>query len=352
MRITMLMPNLPPIVCGIADHSIMLGRALSGLGSKISYLALRCHEGESGRSDMYVWDGRARSLREAIQRLGTEILWVQYSGYGFSRKGIPFRLARALEEIRKCADAPTIVVCMHETHASRTGLGWRAPLIQPLQIIASRRVARTADIVFATVDVNLKRCVDEYGVSRSSASLLPIASNIPDVQVRESDRVAFREQLSLPENARIAVTFGLWVTQFRTLELFRDELISSLRSGRIDHVLAIGGEEEQPPNNPHKVGGKDLTGHLTVYGPAPGSKIAKILRCCDIGLVLTPRSELRKSGVAAAFVAADLDLWMKNEHSEVVVERSQAPSPKWEELAAIANATIVSHLESSRKAGR
>ena len=347
MRITMLMPNLPPIVCGIADHSKMLGEALEALGSTVNYLALHRHKSESSRSSMCLWDGRATSLIKAIRRLGTEILWVQYSGYGFSRKGIPFRLARALEEVQECADAPTVVVCMHETHASWEGLGWRTPMIQPLQIAASRRVARTADIVFATVDVNLNRCVDEYGVFPNSISLLPIASNIPNVQVRESDRVTFREQLGLPGNACIAVIFGLWATQLRTLELFKDELISSLRSGRIDHVVAIGGEEEQPPKNPLKVGGRDLNGHLTVYGPAPGTKIAKILRCCDIGLVLTPRDYLGKSGVAAAFVAADLELWMKNGCAEILVEENPATSPKWEELAVMAYETITSYRENS-----
>ena len=352
MRITMVMPNLPPMVCGIADHSIMLGEALKGLGSKIDYLALRCHEDGPDRSGMHLWDGSAKGLRQVIRRLGTEVLWIQYSGYGFSRKGIPLRLARALEEIRKRPAAPTIVVCMHETHANRARLGWPAPLIQRLQIVASRRVVRAADIVFATVDVNLNRCVDEYEVSRTSISLLPIASNIPNAQVQESDRVAFRRQLNLSDNARIAAIFGLWATQLRTLELFGDELISSLRHGRIDHVLAIGGEAKQPPMNLLKVGGEHLNGHLTVYGPAPGPEIAKILRCCDIGLVPTPRDYLRKSGVAAAFVAADLELWVKNARAELSVDRNPAPFPQWRELAGMANERIMSYIKSSGNAGR
>jgi len=174
---------------------------------------------------------------------------------------------------------------------------------------------------------------------------LPIASNIPNVEVQESDRVAFRRQLMLPENARIAVTFGLWATQLRTLALFGDELVSSLRHRQIDHVLAIGGEAKQPPVNLLKVGGKHLNGHLTVYGPAPGPEIAKILGCCDVGLVPTPRDYLRKSGVAAAFVAANLDLWTKSARSEFAVERNLAPFPQWRDLAGIAHERITSHIK-------
>jgi hypothetical protein len=104
------------------------------------------------------------------RRLGTDVLWIQYSGYGFSRKGMPFGLARALGEVQKSEYAPIVIVCMHETHANLTRLGWRAHLIRQLQIAATRRVARTGDIVFATVEVNLNRCIDEYGVSRNSLS--------------------------------------------------------------------------------------------------------------------------------------------------------------------------------------
>ena len=239
MRVTMLMPNLPPIVCGIADHSLLLGEALNGLGSTVDYLALRRDENASGESNMHLWDGSVKGLTEMTRRLGTEVLWVQYSGYGFSGKGMPFGLARALGVVRKSDYAPIVIVCMHETHANLTRLGWRAPLIRQLQIAAARRVVRTGDIVFATVDVNLKRCIDEYGVSQNSISLLPIASNIPVVPAQESDRVTFRRRLGLSDDARIAAIFGLWATQVRTLELFSGELDASLRRGRIDHVIAM-----------------------------------------------------------------------------------------------------------------
>lgn len=265
---------------------------------------------------------------------------------------MPFALAHALGEVRKSKYAPIVIVCMHETHANLTRLGWRAPLIRQLQIAAARRVVRTGDIIFATVEVNLNRCIEEYGVPCSAISLLPIASNIPVVPAQESDRVTFRRRLGLPEDARIAVTFGLWATQARTLELFSGELNASLRRGQIDHVIAIGGEAEQPAKIPLKVGGNNLNGHLTVYGPAAASEVARILSCCDIGLVSTPPDYLRKSGVAAAFVAANLELWMKNERTAVVVERNPAPFPTWEDLASTANEKILSHMNKNEATSR
>ena len=352
MRITMLMPNLPPIVCGIADHSLLLGEALNGLGSTVDYLALRRDENASGELNTHLWDGSVKGLMEVSRRLGTEVLWVQYSGYGFSRTGMPFGLARALGNVRKSEYAPMVIVCMHETHANLTRLGWRAPLIRQLQIAAARRVVRTGDIVFATVEVNLNRCIDEYGVPSDAISLLPIASNIPVVPAREADRFTFRRRLGLSGDARIAAVFGLWATQVRTLELFSRELEISLRRGRIDHVIAIGGEADQPPKAPLKIGGNSLDGHLTVYGPAAGSEVARILRCCDIGLVSTPPDYLRKSGVAAAFAAANLELWMKNERSEMIVERNPAPFPSWEDLAGMANKKIISQMNKSEAASR
>jgi hypothetical protein len=117
-------------------------------------------------------------------------------------------------------------------------------------------------------------------------------------------------------------------------------------------VIAIGGEAEQPAKTPLKAGGNSLNGHLTVYGPATASEVARTLSCCDIGLVSTPPDYLRKSGVAAAFVAANLELWMKNERSEIVVERDPAPFPSWGDLAGMATEKIMSHMNRSDDAGR
>jgi hypothetical protein len=336
MRITMLMPNLPPLVCGLADHGVNLGEAFRKLGAETSYLGLRGGADDGGGSDMYTWNGSTNDLIRMLRQLSTEVLWVQYSGYGFSKRGIPIGLARTIEVIRKSNSDLKIAVCMHETHASKAGLGWCASLIQPLQISVGRRIARVADVLFATVDVNLDRCVGEYGISPTAISLLPIASNIPTVRVRDSDRVALREQLNLHKNARIAVIFGLWATQLRTMKLFREHLESSLRIGQIDHVLAVGGDTGPCQKNALTEQGRALNGHFTVYGPASGPEIGRILRCCDVGLVPTPLAYLRKSGVAAAFSAAKLELWLKNERAEIMVKTNIEPFPTWDQVAGMA----------------
>jgi hypothetical protein len=352
MRITMLMPNLPPMVCGIADHSLFLGEALNGLGSTVDYLALHGDGSALDESNMHLWDGSVKGLLAVIRQLSTDVLWVQYSGYGFSKKGMPFGLARALGSVRRSKNAPMVVVCMHETHASLARLGWWAPLLRRLQIAAAGALARAGDIVFATVETNLARCIDEYGVSGDTISLLPIASNIPVVQTQAADRVAFRRRLGLSGDARIAVIFGLWATQARTWELFSGELQASLRRGEIDHVIAVGGEACQPPTTALTAGQSGLNGHFTVFGPAARLEIARILRCCDIGLVSTPPEYLRKSGVAAAFAAANLELWMKNECAEVIVERNPVPFPSWEEVAIMANKKMLPKISRSESANR
>jgi hypothetical protein len=58
---------------------------------------------------------------------------------------------------------------------------------------------------------------------------------------------------------------------------------------------------------------------------------------CARGLVPTPLDYVRKSGVAAAFATAELELWMKNEQSELVVEKNPEPFPDWNDLAVLAS---------------
>ena len=135
MRITMLMPNPPPVVCGIVDHSLRLGNGLEKLGSTVEYLALSRNGLESGESNVHYWNGSARDLGNAIRKLGTQVLWIQYSGYGYSAKGVPVTLAHALDKVRRSRTAPTMVICMHETHANLARFGWRA---SPIQMLSER----------------------------------------------------------------------------------------------------------------------------------------------------------------------------------------------------------------------
>lgn len=352
MRITMLMPKLPPAVCGIADHSLMLGKALEDLDVKVRLLAPRSGANASAESQERLWDGSAKGLRAVIRSDGADVLWVQYSGYGFSSKGVPMGLARAVEGIAGRESGTTIVACMHETHAGTSGLGWRAPIMQPLQIAAARRIVRAADIVFATVDENLERCIHEYGASRDAVELLPISANLPEIRVTAAERDAFREGLRLQKKARIAVIFGLWSSQLRSIALFKADLQSALRAGHIDHVVAVGGEAA-----PHRMSAmlgraKELGGRMSVLGPAPAADVARILRCCDIGLVPTPPAYLRKSGVAAAFAAADLEVWLKTGCGGAVMRTNVEAFPAWSQIAALALETIEARLENAHYAVR
>lgn len=352
MRINVLTPNLPPAVCGIADHSILLGNALRRLGAEVDYLAPCRGPNASQSTNACLWDGTTKGLHTAIQRRESDVLWIQYSGYGYSKKGIPVALARAIEHIAKSRPGMSIVACMHETHASKTRLGWRAPIIQPLQISVARRIVKAAHVVFATVDVNLERCIHEYGAARDVIELLPIASNLPNVEISAAERQQFRERLGLRNGARIAVTFGLWSSQLRATNLFRSELLAALRQGRIEHVVAVGGETAPSQMNVVNDIANVFNGRMSVLGPASAVDVARALRCCDIGLVPTPPDYLRKSGVAAAFAAAGLEIWMKDFRGDTIVAADIEAFPAWDQIAAIAFETISSRLTNLRRAVR
>ena len=344
MHITILMPNLPPAVCGIADHSLLLGKSLERLGASVDHLALHCEKTTPHGAETCVWDGTANGLQAAIRKHGTNVLWIQYSGYGFSRKGAPGSLARAIEHVVRCRSGTSIVVCMHETHASRASLGWRTPIIQPLQISVARRIVRAADIVFATVNANLERCIHEYGVSRHAIRLLPITSNLPDVHVTDAERERFRNRLGLEKETRIAAIFGLLSSQLRTITLFRADLASALRRGHIEHIVAVGGEAIPSTMSAVLREADHFNGRMSVLGPAPADDVARILRCCDIGLIPTPPDHLRKSGVVAAFVAAGLEIWMKDASGNTIVGMDMEAFPTWDQIATFAFETMNSHF--------
>src|SRR5262249_55933174 len=111
MRISFLTPRLPPAVCGIADHTRLLARALRDEGVDVAFIhreALR-PGGEAPDGPVDRWEGSTRGLLECVRRQRPDWLWLQLSSYGYSRWGAPFRLGRSVRALRAALPALGVV---------------------------------------------------------------------------------------------------------------------------------------------------------------------------------------------------------------------------------------------------
>src|SRR5438046_2626727 len=102
MRISFLAPRLPPRTCGVGDHTRCLAEAMRQQGVRVGFVH------RSGQVEYDVppgpvafWDGGNESLVRCVGEQEPDWLWVQLSGYGYSRWGAPYRLACGLRWMRR-----------------------------------------------------------------------------------------------------------------------------------------------------------------------------------------------------------------------------------------------------------
>ncbi len=336
MRITVLTPNLPPLVCGLADHSWLLGQALEQLGCTVDLIGLRAASQatcEEVRQSTALWDGSVQGLSRLVAARDPDWLWVQLSHYGYSRIGAPWRLGLALRLLRHRCPRIRIAVCMHESYCLPGQLGPKGILLSPLQKFLVGDIVKSSDLVFPTISQRARVCIEEFGIHDERIRVLPIAANVPPITVSPEQRVAWRAELGFSPEQRIAVTFGLWSSQHTTLKLFSSVLETAFARRDIDGVLAIGGEDKVwPPWAKTLPRQTPWQRRLTILGPQTGARVARILALTDVGLVPTPLEFWEKSGAARAFQQAGLLIWVLKGQKLSKIETGSV-RPTWESLA-------------------
>ncbi len=352
MRVAFLTPNLPGLVCGLADHSRLLGEALVRKGYDVGLIG-RHGDPVAARSAGWsgyaaIWDGTPSGLGRSLERMSADWLWVQLSGYGYSRWGAPWRLACALKAARHRHPALLLAICVHETHCEPHQLGRKGQVLSTWQRFTIACIVRLGDLVLPTIPLWEQRCLKDYGVHPSRVQLLPIAANVPPVRPTADQRNLWRKELGIGPSDRVAVAFGRWTSQKLALERFGPTICTALVQGGLNHVVAVGGES---PSRPPWVGSMlakpPWVGRLHILGPQPARRAAEILAAGDVGLVPSPWEVWGKSGVARAFEQAGLTLWILDTPGYRVVPPNPHP-PTWDGLAE----TVVRRLEANARGDR
>src|SRR5262249_27110234 len=243
-------------------------------------------------------------------------LWVQLSGYGYSRWGAPYRLGCALARLRRKMPNVRLAVYLHETHCWPRQLGIKGPLLSPWQKYTVGRIARMADLVFTSNQHWQRVALHDYHVEPHKLVLLPIGSNIPRADLTAEARASLRRSLNWGEREIVAVTFGSYGFQLLALQRFKDLLLQGLSNKTLDRVVCLGGERPAIPSQFESW--KSFFGNPDVFqilGPRPAPEVGQILECCDFAFNATPKSVLEKSGSFIAAANAGLGVLVHSDHS-------------------------------------
>jgi hypothetical protein len=297
------------MVCGLADHAVFLANALRQQETDVSFIFCRWKQSTRTSIDASAtaWDGSSKDLLRAVQHYQPDWLWIQLSGYGYSRWGAPYRLGIALRRLRARMPRMRLAVCLHEIHCKPAQLGFKGPILSPWQKHTVRLIARLADLVFTSNDVWRHWAIHDYGVNAGRVIMLPIGSNIPSLTMTPSQRRQLRRAFGWDENELIAVAFGSFASQIQALRTFRTFLLDGFKQGVLNRVVCMGGDSSVIPLELARLAAPLASrGGLQITGNRPAREIAELLSCCDLGLCPTPVPFLQKSGAFIACACAGL----------------------------------------------
>jgi glycosyltransferase involved in cell wall biosynthesis len=163
-------------VCGMHDHSVLLGRALADLGIRCSehWLVRSGDSLRATRAEIAAW--RTRLVGELAGERPDAVLW-HYSIFTSSYRGLPLFVAPVIASLRR-SRVPVIAV-MHEA-AYPWGIGgWRGPiwaLTHRLVLVDAVRLCR--GIVVTTGD-RASWLRTRWWLARRPLRVAPVFSNLP-----------------------------------------------------------------------------------------------------------------------------------------------------------------------------
>ncbi len=255
---------VPPGIGGVRDYAEVLASHLCEIGHN---------------AQIFVWrEGRVDDIDVYLPR--SDCVYLQYSGYGYSRYGAPMWMLRALKSKR--VKIKKLGVFFHELFAFKAP--WRSAFwYSPAQRMVSRGIANLSDGWFTNRGV-AAHYLDKWAAS-GRRGVLPVFSNVGEPTKYEVER-----------HSRI-VLFGSPPLRERSYKKAGDALFKWART----HELVIHDIGSEVKNDSLRA---DLEkGGVICHGRLDATEVGSILDKSMFGLISYEIDKISKSGVFAAFCA-------------------------------------------------
>jgi hypothetical protein len=280
LNILQIVPRLSPSLCGVADYSLDLARQLRR-AHRIQTRFLVAdpswsHGTELDGFKVEVLPSRSGAVLEsAIAASHSDVVVIQYSGYGFHRRGAPLWLLSGLRRIQQ-----PIVTMFHELFASgrvTSSAFWLSPL---MKLIARKLARRSSHII-----TNRQASAEWLG---SQATVLPVFSSLGECSL--SIPVEQREDWIALFPYQSGNNTGYWTDLTSIVTTLRPRKLISLgrHSRRLHEVVRSVPIEDR--------------------GILPAEEVSKVLQQCRFGYLSYYPDYLGKSAILAAFAAHGLAL--------------------------------------------
>lgn len=227
----------------------------------------------------FIWQqDSANAIAE--QALSSECLYLQYSGYGYAKRGAPLWLLQQLQTNRP--QIKKLGVFFHELYA--IGPPWGSAFwLSPIQRHIARLLVERSDFWITNCEGSAQWLCRFAG--DKPHAVLPVFSNVGEIPIYSFDR------------SPKVVVFGGAALRLATYRAAGDELFSwAKRQGLEIHDIGPGINDPILSNRLTAEG-------VIVHGRLPEIEISRLLADAMFGVVVYPVDHVAKSGVFAAYCA-------------------------------------------------
>jgi len=283
-NILLIAPQYPPAINGLGDYAARLGQGLTDAGYTVHYAGL---PQPTPVTVQPYWSLQANGthLLQIVQQQQIHTVILNYSGYGYQRKGVPHWLVAALTEVKRAGIR--IIIFFHELYAN--GPLWTSAFwLHPLQKKIVQRLFDMADKVFCSNQIvfDLLAPLEKGGgLKRENIGLF---ANIP-----EPDRLS-----AWNKRANEMVVFGSTPNRKKVYELLV-KYVDDLKMNGITTIVDIGLTEAGMFPDAFDF-------PIQKMGTLSAQEITAVLQTVKYGAISYPPSLLGKSGVFAAYAACGL----------------------------------------------
>lgn len=207
-----------------------------------------------------------------------DYIFLQLSGYGFAKRGVPFWLLHEIERRRK--DIKALGIFFHEIYAF--GPPWRSSFwLSPLQRYITRRLAETSDFWMTNREGSAQWLRQHVG--NKPHAVLPVFSNIGESYTASSVRVP-----------KIAV-FGSAGLRGATYKMANNDLFVWSKEQSLE-IHDIG-----KPIQDEKIKETLVANNVFQHGSLKSEIVCRLLEETQFGVIAYPSDYVAKSSVFAAY---------------------------------------------------
>lgn len=271
-RIHLIAPSAPPKICGVGDHSFLLGQALAKRRSTTIHCGQVDPAPQFSALDVVAdFDSRfpwtlGRAARSDSFRAG-DVVFFQYTNFAYGRYGFNPWLAPALRTFRR--RGLKVATMFHETYMPAVGIKIR--MMGAWQRSFFRAVGKASDVCFFSIEPWAVKYAQWFPDAK--VRTLKVGSNIPRV---DTSRERERARLGIADDETVLLVFG-GTHPSRLFEWIVDASNSLTAVGIRHRVVHVGPDREEVAR---RLEGAPLL-ELGILDP---EEVSRALRTADIFL--------------------------------------------------------------------